>query len=282
VDLQDSNAPSPIPPGANAGVHQALNTLYPYNDEGRATAFARDMTAFGSAGAMPQLNVMILFDDHTAGYLPGASSPEDYVAENDHALGEVVQSISHSKFWNDSAIFVTEDDTQGGVDHVDAHRSFGLVISPWAKRGGLSHQHMSFSSMNKTIDLLLGLPPTSTEELTASSMASDFVSASGLPDFTPYTALPNTTFPVTNPTAAQATNPAQQQAAALALTIPQGIDQGGELAPEDEALGRIGALVAGDPNVVAQPNVSQQTLPNVDPTPAPAPSGQSGPWWGTG
>jgi hypothetical protein len=281
VDLQDANAPSPTPAGANAGLHQALNTLYPYNDEGRAAAFARALAAFDTTGVMPQLNVMILFDDHTAGYLPGASSPEDYVAENDHALGEVVQAISHSRFWNDSAIFVTEDDTQGGVDHVDAHRSFGLVISPWARRGTVSHQHMSFSSMNKTIDLLLGLPPTSIEELTASSMASDFVSATGHPDTTPYTAAPNTTFPVTNPTPPQATNPAQQQAAALALTIPQGIDQGGELAPEDEALGRVGALAAGDPNVVAQPSVAEHTLPAADPAPAPAPPGEAGPSWGS-
>ena len=279
VDLQDSNAPSPTPPGVNAAVHGALNTLYPYNDEGRAAAFARDMAAFSAAGSMPQLNVMILFDDHTAGYLPGASSPEDYVAENDHALGEVVSSISHSPFWGSSAIFVTEDDTQGGVDHVDAHRSVNLVISPWT-RPGVSHQHLSFSSMTKTIDLLLGLPPTSTEELTASSMASDFINATGHTDAAPYTALPNGTFPVTNPSPAQATNPAQQQAATLALTIPQGIDQGGELAPQDEFLGRVGALQAGDPNVVSEPAVAESTLDSSGPAPAPTAPGEDGAWWG--
>jgi hypothetical protein len=215
---------------------------------------------------------MLLFDDHTAGYVPGAKSPEDYVAENDHALGEVVDQITHSPFWKDSAIFVTEDDTQGGVDHVDAHRSFGLVISPYSK-GGVSHQHLSFSSINKTIDLLLGLPPTSTEELTASSLAGAFIDRSGRPDFRPYTALSNTTFQITNPTPAAATNPAQREAATLALQLPTRIDWGGALAQADLAIGRQGALAAGDPNVFAQPAVVEHTLPAGGPDPAPSSSG---------
>ncbi|HEX9546638.1 MAG TPA: hypothetical protein VF942_04830, partial [Acidimicrobiales bacterium] len=99
------------------------NAVYPFNDEGRVTAFRQETALFNAAGVMPNLNVMLLFDDHTDGYLPGHPSPEDHIAENDHALGEVVDTISHSKFWKDSAIFVAEDDTQSGQDHVDAHRS---------------------------------------------------------------------------------------------------------------------------------------------------------------
>jgi hypothetical protein len=273
VDIVDSlSAPSPVPIAVNDAAHQAGNTVYPFNDEGRAAAFAREMTGFKAAGVMPNLNVMILFDDHTAGYLPGAKSPEDYVAENDHALGEIVDQISHSPFWKDSAIFVTEDDTQGGVDHVDAHRSFGLVISPYSKAGNVSHRHLSFSSITKTIDLLLGLPPTSSEELTATSLASDFIDASGSPDFSPYTVLPNTTTPVTNPSPAAATNPAQLEAATLALQISTKIDQGGGLAPRDLAIGRQGALAAHDPNVSDQPQIVEHTLPDGSPDPAPSSS----------
>lgn len=276
VDLQDA-APGPAPIGGL--VHQAINAAYPYNDEGRASEFARDLSTLDAAGLVAQLNVMILFDDHTAGYLPGASSPEDYVAENDHALGEVIQSISHSSVWPSSAVFVTEDDTQGGVDHVDAHRSFGMVISPWAKPG-VDHVHTSFSSMNKTIDLLLGLPPTSTEEMTSSSMASDFISAGEQPDDTPYSALANTTFPVVNPLPSLTLNPLQQQAAQLALKIPAGIDQGGELARLDEMIGRQGALAYRDPNVRPEPAVIEHTLPTGSPQPAPLQPSQDGPWWG--
>ncbi len=272
VDVSGSliNA-TPAPSQIKDAAYQAANVVYPFNDEGRAAAFTREMRAFDAAGVMPNLNVMMLFDDHTAGYVPGAKSPEDYVAENDHGLGEIVDQITHSPFWKDSAIFVTEDDTQGGVDHVDAHRSFGLVISPYSK-GGVSHQHLSFTSITKTIDLLLGLPPTSTEEVTASSLAGAFIDGSGHPNFTPYTALDNTTFQITNPTPAAATNPAQRQAAELSLQLPSHIDWGGELAPEVQFIGHQGALTAGDPNVSVQPNLVENTLPTGSPEPVASPT----------
>ena len=193
------------------------------------------------------------------------------MAENDHALGEIVDQISHSPVWKDSAIIATEDDTQGGVDHVDAHRSFGLVISPYSK-GGVSHQHLSFSSITKTIDLLLGLPPTSSEELTASSLAGAFIDGSAKPDFSPFTTLPNTTFQITNPTPDLATNAAQRQAAALSLQLPSHIDWGGELAPAVQFIGHQGALESGDPNVAEQPAVIEHTLPAGSPQPPPSPS----------
>lgn len=273
VDLQDA-APGP------AQLHQAINAVTPYNDEGRASEFGRDISSLDAAGQVAQLNVMILFDDHTAGYLPNANRPEDYVAENDHALGEVISDISHSSVWPSSAVFVAEDDTQGGVDHVDAHRSFGLMISPWAKPG-VDHVHMSFSSMTKTIDLILGLPPTSTEEMTATSMSSAFISADQHPDDAPYTALANSTFTQTNPLPSAAANPTQKAAAELALQVPPGIDNGGELAQEDQMLGHLGEVLAGAPDVVAEPDVVEHTLPTGDPAPAPTPPGQTGPWWGS-
>ena len=270
VDIAGSlNAPSPVPAVVNDVGHQAANTVYPSTTRGGRPRSPARWRGFKTAGVMPNLNVMILFDDHTAGYVPGAKSPEDYVAENDHALGEIVDQISHSPFWKDSAIFVTEDDTQGGVDHVDAHRTFGLVVSPYSK-GGVTNQHLSFSSITKTIDLLLGLPPTSSEELTASSLAGQFIDGSGHPDFSAYTALDNTTFQITNPTPDVATNPAQRQAAALSLQLPTHIDWGGELAPAVQAIGHQGALIAHDPNVVPQPQIVEHTLPDGAPTPAPS------------
>ena len=264
----DPTYPSQIPvqgfAPTSTGVALA-NTVYGYNDEYRVAAFRREMKVFNATGVLPNLNVMLLFDDHTAGYLPGHPSPEAHIAENDHALGEIVDTISHSHFWKDSAIFVVEDDTQSGQDHVDAHRSFGLMISPWARAGHVSHVHTSFSSMLKTINLLLGLPPTSIEEMTATSMADFFVPRGVRPDLTPYRARPNNVVPEVNPSVAAAPNAASRQAALLALLMPPGIDQGGELLPLDLAIGRSGALAAADPNVVAFPPVIEHTLPDGSP-----------------
>jgi hypothetical protein len=251
------------------------NTVFPFNDEGRVASFARSMRAFSAAGTMPQLNVLLLFDDHTDGYLPGHDTPEDKIAENDHALGEIVEMISRSPFWKDSAIFTAEDDTQGGQDHVDAHRTYGLVISPWTRSGHVTHVHSGFTSMLKTIDLILGLPPTSVQELSASSMADAFIDATGRPDLSPYSARPNNTWPERNPSPLAAPNPLARAAAELALRIPPGIDRGGALLPADIELGRAGAIRAGDPNVVVMPAASEHTLPDGSPEavgdPAPGP-----------
>ncbi|HWW52458.1 MAG TPA: hypothetical protein VNY84_01725, partial [Acidimicrobiales bacterium] len=264
----DPTYPSQVNLAANiptsTGVALA-NSVYPYNDEGRVAAFRQEMGVFNTTGVLPNLNVMLLFDDHTDGYLPGHPSPEAHIAENDHALGEIVDTISHSQFWKDSAIFVVEDDTQSGQDHVDAHRSFGVMISPWARPGRVSHVHTSFSSMVKTINLLLGLPPTSIQEMTATSMADFFVPRGARPNLSPYTALPNNVFHEINPSVVAAPNAASRQAAALALLMPPGIDKGGELLPLDLAIGRAGALAAGDPNVVALPAVIEHTLPDGSP-----------------
>jgi hypothetical protein len=256
------NVQSQVPTSTGVAV---ANAVYPFNDEGRVTAFRREMALFNATGVMPNLNVMLLFDDHTDGYLPGHPSPEAHIAENDHALGEVVDTISHSQFWTDSAIFVTEDDTQSGQDHVDAHRSFGLVMSPWVSAGHVSHVHTSFSSMLKTINLLLGLPPTSIQEMTATSMSDFFIGSGGHPDFSPYSTLRNNVFNVTNPLPANAPNATARQAAELALLMPPGIDRGGELLTLDLILGRAGALAAGDPNVVPQPAIIEHTLPQGSP-----------------
>jgi len=257
--------PSQVNPVGSTGPAKGpLETAFPYNDEGRASAFAQAVAAGNVVG---QLNVMILFDDHLSGDIAGAPTPERQVAENDHALGEVVSTISHSSLWKDSAVFVTEDDTQGGQDHVDAYRTLALVASPYAAPGVVSHTHTSFSGMTKTIDLLLGLPPTSLQELTATSMADSFISA-GAPTTAPYETLANNTQPATNASVARAPNQLLKAAAKLALKIPPGIDRGGALLPLDNKLQRMGQLAAGDPNVVQTANVVRHTLPDGSPVPA--------------
>jgi hypothetical protein len=111
------------------------------------------------------------------------------VADNDLALGKLVELFSHSPFWKDMAIFVTEDDAQSGQDHVDAHRSLLLTISPYAKPG-VAHLHTSMASIIKTIDLILGMPFINQYDAAASDLSDMFTNT---PDFTPYTALPSDT-----------------------------------------------------------------------------------------
>ena len=256
--------PSQVNLGASTGpARPVVNTVFPFNDEGRADAFQHAL----GAGAISSLNVLLLFDDHTDGDIAGKPTPERQVAENDHALGRVVDMLSHSPVWKDSAVFVTEDDTQGGQDHVDAYRTFGLVASPWARTGYVSHRHQSFASMTKTIDLILGLPPTSLQELTATSLADDFIGAGARPDLRPFDVAPNNTQPATNRTVADSRNPLERAAAELALSIPPGIDRGGDLLPEDLALARAGSLLAGDPNVKPNADVVQHTLQSGSPKP---------------
>lgn len=240
-----------------------VETVVPFNDEARASAFDN---AVKSGTIVSQLNVMILFDDHTSGDIAGADTPERHIAENDHALGRVVSTLSHSPYWKDSAVFVTEDDTQSGQDHIDAYRTLALVASPYAKRGYVSHVHTSFASMTKTINLILGLPPTSLQELTATSMADAFISR-GAPDTAAFNTLPNNTQPATNASVADASNPMLKQAATLALQLPRGIDKGGETLPLDLLLTREGELAAGDPNVQPTTNTVRHTLPNGSPVP---------------
>lgn len=261
------------------GVQAPLESVYPWNDEGRASAFAADLAAAQdnpsvdkagsvlSTASIGALNVLIVFDDHTSGYIAGAQTPERQVAENDHGFGRIVSTITHSSYWKNSAIFVTEDDTQGGQDHVDAYRSFGMVISPWAKRHYVSHVHTSFASMIKTIDLILGLPPTSLEELTATSMQDMFVNH-GAPNLTPTSVLKNNTQPSTNYSVAEAPNPTLKAAARLAKQLPHGIDMGGDLLPRDLELARAGELQAHDPNVKPAPRTFHHDLAHGSPAPA--------------
>jgi YVTN family beta-propeller protein len=136
----------------------------------------------------PQFIFIWLPNDHTDDPRPADGYPfrASYVADNDLALGKIVQLISHSQFWKDTAIFVTEDDAQAGTDHVDAHRSVLMVISPYA-RHGVSHVHTSIASILKTFDLIFGMGFLNQYDAAATDL-SDLLTQT--PDFKPYQALP--------------------------------------------------------------------------------------------
>lgn len=152
----------------------------------RTQIFTDHLRQWESEGEMPNLVIVQLPSDHTMGTTPGVHTPSAMVADNDLALGQMVEALSNSPFWNEMAIFVVEDDAQNGVDHVDGHRTVAMVISPYAKRGAVDSTFYSQPSMLKTIELILGLPTMSLFDLIANDMRGSFTDT---PDFTPYEAI---------------------------------------------------------------------------------------------
>jgi YVTN family beta-propeller protein len=112
-----------------------------------------------TGGAVPNLMLVRFGDDHTVGLNPAKHTPRSMVADNDYAVGQLVEAVSKSPIWKSCAIFIIEDDAQNGPDHVDAHRSTCYVISPWIKKGSIDHSFHNTVSVLKTMELLLGLPP---------------------------------------------------------------------------------------------------------------------------
>jgi hypothetical protein len=145
-----------------------------YSDVERYKAWEKEFSEFEQNGNLPSLCVMHLPNDHTAGTKKGALTPRAYVAQNDYALGLIVDRISKSKYWKESAIVVVEDDAQNGPDHVDAHRSVALVISPYSKRHSVDHTLYSTASLLRTMELCLGLPPLSQHDAAATPMFNAF------------------------------------------------------------------------------------------------------------
>jgi len=132
---------------------------------------------------LPEFIVMSLPEDHTKGTRPGAFTPVASVANNDYALGQIVDRVSHSRYWPETAIFVIEDDAQDGPDHVDARRTTGFVISPWVRRRLVDHTSYTTSSMLRTMELLLGLPPMSQFDAAATPMFTSFGESTDLTPF---------------------------------------------------------------------------------------------------
>jgi YVTN family beta-propeller protein len=152
----------------------------------REPAWEAEFRAYERDGNLPALNIVRLPNDHTHGTTAGAPTPQAYMADNDLALGRLVDVISHSRYWKDSVILVTEDDAQDGPDHVDAHRTAALAISAYNKPGGVDSTHYDTASMVATAEDLLGLPPMSIVDERVSRMWKLF---GNQPDLTPYDAI---------------------------------------------------------------------------------------------
>ncbi len=171
------------------GLEGLVHPSYPPYDLGipdnrRVDIWLEEFRQFEQNGQLPRLSIIRLGNDHTSGTRPGAWTPRAMVAENDLALGRLVEAISKSRYWKESAIFVLEDDAQNGPDHVDAHRSVALVASPFAKRNALDSTLYTTASMLRTLELVLGIPPMSQLDAAATPMYGAFQPT---PVQTPYT-----------------------------------------------------------------------------------------------
>ena len=156
-------------------------------DQIRAKEFLREFAQYEKNGNLPNLIMMNLGDDHTAGFDPGFPRPCSMVADNDLALGHIVQAISHSAYWKSSLILVTEDDSQDGLDHINGNRTVGLVIGPNVRRHAVVSTLYSQVSMVRTAEAALGLPPMNRFDTAAPVMFDVFASAANA---TPYAARP--------------------------------------------------------------------------------------------
>jgi len=166
--------------------YPAPSTLVP--DQLRADAFLADFAELDKKGRVPHISVMALTSDHTVGTNPGAPSPRAMVADNDLALGRIVEAISHSKVWPRSLILVVEDDPQNGVDHVDGHRTVALAIGPYIRRGAVDSNNYNQVSMIRSIQEIFRIPSRTRFLAAARAMNSTFTAK---PDLTPYQCLPN-------------------------------------------------------------------------------------------
>jgi YVTN family beta-propeller protein len=177
---------SPIPPLNNVLAHNFPGFSTPIPDVIRAQLFLAELKKMEQSNSMPNLMLMQLSSDHTRGTDPGDSTPKAFVADNDLAVGQIVEGITKSKFWKNTLIFIVEDDAQNGVDHVDGHRTVALAVSPYTRRGYVDSTFYSTQSMIKTIELILGLPTMSLFDLIAEDMRASFQSEA---DLAPYVAV---------------------------------------------------------------------------------------------
>ena len=178
----------------------ALESLRPYvdmaypaftlriSDQARADEFIRELRRFERSGKLPSFVLMQLGNDHTAGSFPGYPVPTSAVADNDLALGRVVDAISHSSYWKNTVIFVVEDDAQNGVDHVDGHRTMALVISAYNKKHAVDSSFYNQTSILRTIEAIFGLRPLTQFDAASPPIADIFDSQATQ---APYDAVPN-------------------------------------------------------------------------------------------
>ncbi len=154
----------------------------------RAQLFLDEFREYEKKGDLPNLVYLFLPCDHTNGTSPGSPTPRAMVADNDLAVGRIVEAVSKSRFWPHTCIFIVEDDPQNGFDHVDGHRTVALVLSPYTRRRHVDSTNYNQTGMVKTIELILGLPPMNQLDLSATALRACFQEKA---DLTPYACLPN-------------------------------------------------------------------------------------------
>ena len=174
-DLNCPDSPESFPPVASANCGSP-----------RFAEWKKEFDNYVAGDNLPAAELIELPSDHDAGPKAGSPTPEAYIADNDWALGQLVDAVSHSKYWASTAIFVTEDDAQDGPDHVDAHRTVAEVISPYSHTGKVDSTFYSTVSMLRTMELILGLQPLTQFDANAAPMLAAFTSK---PDLTPYRAV---------------------------------------------------------------------------------------------
>ena len=206
---------SPIPSLDRVLVRDFPSWTLDIPDVVRADMFLEHLAAWQRTDSMPNLVILQLPANHTNGTGAGWCTPKACVADNDLALGRVVDGLSHSKFWDKMAILVVEDDAQNGVDHVDGHRTVALAISPYIRRGTVDSTFYNHPTLLKTIELILGLPALSIFDLVANDLGPSFIGPNERPDTRTYTAIePKQSIYEVNPEPAQVRG--AQRAAALA------------------------------------------------------------------
>jgi YVTN family beta-propeller protein len=211
----------------------------------REPEWEREFKGYVNSGDLPQLELVRLGNDHTNGTRAGSATPQSYVADNDAAIGRLVDVVSHSKYWASTAIFITEDDAQNGPDHVDAHRTLALAISPYTKRGAVDSTHYDTASMVATIEDLLKLPPMTITDARATRMWNDFTTK---PDLTPYDAKSSTVVPYGDPG-----YPTNGAAAPMAAEAAKWDLQDADAAPEDALNQSIWKAIKGRHSVMPKP-----------------------------
>jgi hypothetical protein len=156
-----------------------------YPDVKRAQTYLDDVAEWEKTGAMPAFMILRMGNDHTSGTTPGKIAPLSAFADNDYALGMIVEGLSRSKFWSSTAIFVVEDDAQNGPDHIDSHRSPAFLISPYTRTGKIDSTMYNTTSVLRTMELILGLRPMTHYDAGARPMINAF---SRDPALAPYVA----------------------------------------------------------------------------------------------
>ncbi|HEX3730357.1 MAG TPA: hypothetical protein VHV47_11175, partial [Opitutaceae bacterium] len=180
-----------------------------YSDLNRAERFIEELHRFELAGDMPRFQILRLPNDHTQAAKAGKLRPQSMVAQNDLALGRMIEAISHSRFWPQTAVFIVEDDAQNGPDHIDAHRTEALLVSPYVRRRAVDSTPYTTCSMLATMECLLGMAPMSQFDAAAAPMRASFQAKA---DLTPFESAPAQT-------SLEERNPAGTKAAAASARM---------------------------------------------------------------